>query len=153
MASLPPCGLYRTTVPIGDVPAGRLVQFHNHGNPGAGVYLPVAWKGNRARFAERGTTLPDASLARTLEPLAPEGLYRVAETFLCCERACRTFPVEAMVQLGYDTEARAILFVPTWIDDAIVLPTRGTRIEPDHIRKLVRLGIETNDPLHHETLH
>lgn len=36
-----PCGLYRTTRPIPDaVPAGVLVYYHNHGDPGPGVYLP-----------------------------------------------------------------------------------------------------------------
>ena len=40
--ALPACGLYRTLLPIGDLEAGRLVYFHNHGNPGAGVYFPGA---------------------------------------------------------------------------------------------------------------
>src|SRR5690606_36395271 len=88
---LPPCGLYRTTEAIGPVPADRLVYFHDHGDPGPGIYLPVAWRKNRAVFAEQGVTLPDPSLARTLRPLLAEGLYRVEQIFTCCERNCRTF--------------------------------------------------------------
>jgi hypothetical protein len=38
MADLPPCGIYRTSQPLGDhVPAGQLVFFHNHGDPGPGI--------------------------------------------------------------------------------------------------------------------
>ena len=77
----PPCGLYKTTEPVGEVPANRLVYFHNHGNPGPGIYLPHAWKGNRARFHEHGTPLPSPELGRALKPLAAEGFYRVAEAF------------------------------------------------------------------------
>ena len=39
--NLPPCGLYRTTKPVGDVPAGALVYFHNHGTPGAAVPFQI----------------------------------------------------------------------------------------------------------------
>ena len=52
--ALPPCGLYATRATIGSIPPGRLVYFHNHGNPGPGIYLPASWKGNRARFEARG---------------------------------------------------------------------------------------------------
>lgn len=146
MSSLPPCGLYCTTVPIGEVSAGRLVQFHNHGDPGPGVYLPVGWRGNRARFAERGTTLPDPALARTLEPRPAEGLYRVMTTFVCCERACRSFEPETLVQLGYDANARPILFLPEWLEETITLPSRGTRIDLDHLARLVRLRVPNGEP-------
>jgi hypothetical protein len=37
--ALPPCGLYRTTLTLDHVPAGRLVFFHNHGIRGR-IYLP-----------------------------------------------------------------------------------------------------------------
>ena len=50
MADLPPCGIYRTDLALGDeVPAGRLVYFHDHGDPGPGIYLPRDWVANRAR--------------------------------------------------------------------------------------------------------
>ena len=54
---LPPCGIYRTLAQVGDVPAGRLVYFHNHGDPGPGVYLPERWSANRAHFQARGHVL------------------------------------------------------------------------------------------------
>ena len=39
------CGLYRTSEPIEDaIEAGVLVYYHNHGDPGPGVYLPRAWR-------------------------------------------------------------------------------------------------------------
>src|SRR6185436_5605612 len=101
--ALPPCGLYRTKKQLGDaVPAGRLVYFHNHGDPGPGVYLPSGWSANRARWHDRGTPIPDPVWAETLQPLAPEGLYRVRETFTCCEKNCRSFEPELLVQLGYN---------------------------------------------------
>ena len=59
--SLPECGLYRTTASIGRVAANHLVYFHNHGNPGPGVYLPESWEHNRAKFSPQGITLPDIS--------------------------------------------------------------------------------------------
>jgi hypothetical protein len=110
-------------------PPGRLVLFHNHGDPGPGVYLPTAWKGNRAQFSERGTPLPDPALASSLEPLASEGLYRVVSPFTCCEKNCRTFETDTLVQLGYDAEAHAIVFLPEWVEGAIAIPQRGTRID------------------------
>ncbi len=139
--SLPPCGLYRTTHPIGEVAAGRLVYFHNHGDPGPGVYLPREWKGNRAVFHERGVTLPDPSAAKALEALEPEGLYRVTEPFHCCERRCRLFEEDALVQLGYDGEATPILFTPEIVDGAIAIPDRGARIDRGRIAKLRRLKV------------
>ncbi|MFW6050776.1 MAG: hypothetical protein ACODAU_06355 [Myxococcota bacterium] len=146
MANLPPCGIYRTTAAIGEVPAGRLVLFHNHGEPGPGVYLPVSWRGNRARFAERGTTLPDAALAATLEPLPAEGLYRVTEAFTCCAKRCRTFEPDTLVQLGYDAGATPILFQPEWVEGAIAIPERGTRIDRGDTAKLARLQVPESSP-------
>jgi hypothetical protein len=128
--SLPPCGLYRTVGPIGSVPAGRLVYFHNHGNPGPGVYLPVRWTANRAHFGEQGVSLPDPSAVRNLAPLAPEGFYRVVAPFHCCEKRCRLYEPQMLVQLGYDAEATSILFVPEIVDGVLALPQRGLRIEP-----------------------
>ena len=54
---LPPCGLYRTTAAIGSIEAGRLVYFHNHADPGPGMYLPARWTRNRATFPSRAALL------------------------------------------------------------------------------------------------
>lgn len=140
---LPPCGLYRTTEPIGNVPAGRLVYFHNHGDPGPGVYLPEGWKLNRARFSRTGTTLPTENLAFTLERLPAEGFYRVTEPFTCCERNCRTFSAEMLVQLGYNARAEPILFVPEWTESGLAIPERGTRLDPDRLDRLAPLRVAT----------
>lgn len=149
MSELPPCGLYVTRAAIGSVPAGRLVYFHNHGEPGPGVYLPVSWKGNRARFEARGHLLPDLALVKQLEPLPSEGFYRVAEPFHCCEQRCRRFETNALVQLGYDGSGRAILFLPELVDAQMALPTTGTRIDRDRLAFLQPLRVTITDtPLH-----
>ncbi len=149
MDALPPCGLYVTRAPIGSVPAGRLVYFHNPGSPGPGVYLPASWKANRARFEARGHLLPDPSAAGLLEALPPEGFYRVAERFTCCENRCRTFEPEMLVQLGYDGAGRAILFVPQITSAHLAVPSTGTRVDRDRLAHLVRLRVGVVDtPLH-----
>ena len=153
MDPLPPCGLYRTTGPLADaVPSGRLVYFHNHGEPGPGVYLPSGWSSNRATFHSQGTTLTDLSWAGTLQPLAAEGLYRVVEAFTCCEKQCRTFEPDLLVQLGYDAEAHPILFVPEWKDEGLRFPDRGSGIENDRLRSLkavkVAVAAEAISSLH-----
>jgi hypothetical protein len=148
MSSLPPCGLYRTRRALGSsIPEGRLVYFHNHGDPGPGLYLPSGWNANRARWHPRGTTLPDASWAEHLEPLLAEGLYRVRETFTCCEKRCRTFEPEQLVQLGYNGMAEPILFVPTWTPGGLSLPTQGTLVDRERLTRLTPLKVaESEEP-------
>ena len=137
----PPCGLYRTTRPLDSVPAGRLVYFHNHGDPGAGIYLPRDWTSNRARWHQQGFTVPDAEWTQSLEALAPEGLYRVLERFHCCEKRCRAFEENQLVQLGYNGEADALLFVPEWTDGGLGLPERGNKIDPERVKRLAPLVV------------
>lgn len=144
MATLPPCGLYRTTQPLDALPAGRLVMFHNHGDPGPGVYLPRAWALNRAQWHEQGHTAPSSEWCQSLEPLAAEGLYAVREAFFCCDKQCTRFPQGQLVQLGYDGEANAILFLPEWGARGLGFPERGTRLDRDRIGKLDRLQVAQN---------
>jgi hypothetical protein len=141
MATHPPCGLYRTTVALEDVPPGRLVYFHNHGNPGAGIYLPHGWQTNRAQWHQNGHTVPGPEWSQTLQPLPAEGLYRVTEGFFCCEKKCREYPGEALVQLGYNAEAEAILFLPEWTGGSLGFPERGTRIAPGNLSRLSLLQV------------
>jgi hypothetical protein len=141
---LPPCGLYRTTAPVGAIPAERLVYFHNHGEPGPGLYLPASWTGNRMRTEERGSLLPSPEDVRFLEPLPPEGFYRVVEAFHCCAEQCRLFEPELMVQLGYDASGQAILFVPEIVDGMLAVPDRGSRIEHEHFARLKLLKVAVN---------
>jgi len=149
MSDLPPCGIYLTTGPIGGVPEGRLVYFHNHGDPGPGVYLPVSWKGNRATFSGQGHLLPDDGHARFLSPLAPEGFYRVREAFFCCDKRCRRFEPDQLVQLGYNGAGASILFVPEWVDGQLAIPERGTHIERGRVDALDALKVAVaQTPVH-----
>ena len=138
---LPPCGLYRTTDVIGPVPAQRLVYFHNHGEPGPGIYPPKSWKGNRVVFNPQGIVLPHERDAANLEPLVPEGFYRVTEPFYCCEKKCRRFETDMLVQLGYNGEASPILFVPEFTDGMLALPNQGTNVESDTLDKISLLKV------------
>ncbi|MGB5809366.1 MAG: hypothetical protein WBG86_02475 [Polyangiales bacterium] len=138
---LPKCGLYRTTATLGSVPAGRLVYFHNHGDPGPGVYLPKAWRHNRAEFDTQGHTLSDPSMATGLEPLSPEGFYQVVEAFHCCEKQCRRFEANALLQLGYNAEADPILFVPELVDSMLAIPAQGWKTGEATIRNLRQLHV------------
>jgi hypothetical protein len=137
--------LYRTTGQIGAIPAGRLVYFHNHGDPGPGLYLPERWRANRIQLQERGSLLPSPEDVRWLEPLPPEGFYRVLEEFHCCEQRCRSFEVELMVQLGYDATGQAIVFVPEIVDGMLAVPEQGSRIDHDRLAHLKLLKIAIND--------
>lgn len=137
----PACGLYRTTQALESVPAGRLVYFHNHGDPGAGIYLPKSWSHNRAEWQERGITVPDAAWSGTLQALVPEGLYRVRDAFFCCEKRCVRFETGALVQLGYDGEARPLLFLPEWSKRGLALPERGSVVIDGALSQLERLVV------------
>jgi len=142
---LPPCGFYKTLAPVAGIPAERLVYFHNHGNPGPGVYLPESWKGNRVQLSKKGNVLPDPPAdVRNLEPLPAEGFYRVVEAFHCCDKKCRRFPEELLVQLGYNGEAKAIVFTPELVDGMLAIPERGSAIDADNFQYLKQLKLVTS---------
>jgi hypothetical protein len=148
MSSLPPCGLYRTRRALGPhIPEGCLVYFHNHGEPGPGVYLPSGWSVNRARWHEKGTPLPDPQWAEHLEPLPAEGLYRVRQPFTCCEKRCRNFEEELLVQLGYNGQAEPILFVPEWTETGFHFPTTGSVVDRKQLDLLMPLKVaQSHEP-------
>ena len=127
------------------MPAGRLVFFHNHGEPGPGVYLPSGWHLNRARWDDDGHTVPSDEWAGTLEPLPVEGFYRVRESFTCCSENCQTFEAELLVQLGYDEEANPLLFVPEWTGSGLAIPEIGVNLDTDRLRRLAPLIVEEAD--------
>jgi hypothetical protein len=135
-------------LPIGDVTAGRLVYFHNHGNPGAGLYFPESWTANRAHFSPTGMTLPVVFDPRSLRALPAEGFYRVTAAFFCCEKQCVRFQPDAFVQLGYNGSGRALLFVPELAMQAIAIPERGTMIDDAMLSNLAALQVnEKRDEL------
>ena len=147
MATLPACGIYRTTQPLeGHVPVGRLVFFHNHGDPGPGVYLPSGWTLNRAQWHDTGHTIPSREWASTLDALPAEGFYRVRETFTCCAKACRTYEPDLLVQLGYNAEAEPLLFLPEWTDSGFAIPEMGIPIDVDRLRCLAALRVVESEP-------
>ena len=148
MSQLPPCGLYRTLSAIGSIPEGRLVYFHNHGDPGPGVYLPTGWRQNRALFDAQGVLLPGRWWAASLDPVAAEGFYRVRETFFCCDRRCQTFELDQLVQLGYTAEAEPLVFVPEVIDSVLIIPDRGARVDRSRLAKLhaLKTPVSSTEP-------
>jgi hypothetical protein len=141
MSDLPPCGLYRTVTAIAGVEPNRLVYFHNHGNPGPGLYFPESWSANRAKFTARGTTIPIAEAAGALRALPPEGFYRVREPFYCCEKQCTRYEPDAFVQLGYNGSGRALVFVPELGVGGIAIPERGTMIDDSALTYLIPLKV------------
>jgi len=145
--ALPPCGLYRTSRPIGDVAANRLVYFHNHGNPGPGLYFPERWNSNRAQFAPNGTTVPQDFDPSALTPLLAEGFYRVTKAFHCCSKQCTRFEPDAFLQLGYNGSGQALLFVPELVGGSIGVPERGTLIDDAAFASLAVLQVnERREP-------
>ncbi len=139
--ALPPCGVYRTTKQVGSIEAGRLVYFHNHGDPGPGLYLQETWTQNRAKFGERGMTVPDDFDPKSLYPLPAEGFYRVTTDFYCCNKQCTKFEVDAFVQLGFNGNGKPILFVPGVAANGIALPDGGSAVDDGALRNLAPLRV------------
>lgn len=136
-----PCGLYRTTRKLADrLGAPLLVYFHNHGDPGPGIYPAVAWKHNKASFATQGLVV-DALFAHSMVLLPSEGFYRIKEAFDCCEKHCMTFAADTLVQLGYDGAGNPIVFLPRFTSAGLELPDHGTRIVDEHLAKLAPLKV------------
>lgn len=141
VSELPPCGIYRTRKAIKTVEAGRLVYFHNHGDPGPGIYLPEAWSHNRARFSANGTTVPDDFDPRSLQSLKSEGLYRVTSSFHCCAKKCTKFETDTLVQLGYNGTGQALVFLPEIGGRGMNLPERGSIVDEDQLNNLTVLKV------------
>jgi hypothetical protein len=139
--ALPACGLYRTAAPLGGITADRLVYFHNHGDPGPGLYLPESWTANRAHFSPRGATLPSGFDQSALIALPPEGFYRVAAAFYCCAKRCVQLEPDAFVQLGYNGAGRALVFTPELASGSIAIPDHGTLIDDAVLPNLVALRV------------
>jgi hypothetical protein len=117
------------------------VYFHNHGNPGPGLYTPHGWVLNRAQWHASGVTLPNERDAETLTPLVAEGLYRVREPFFCCPKECTRFEAERLVQLGYNAAGEAILFFPEWTPKGLAFPDQGSAVDQSRLSALDRLVV------------
>jgi hypothetical protein len=131
-----------------------LVFFHNHGSPGAGVYLPKTWHFNRAEWHHQGITVPDAQWSSSLVSMPDEGLYAVQSAFFCCDKQCVRFEVGQLVQLGYDGEAAPIVFVPEWTARGLLFPEQGSRVEESRLGALRLLKVaQGRDVPKHALMH
>jgi hypothetical protein len=90
---------------------------------------------------DKGMTVDDPELLRHLEPLPPEGFYRVIEAFHCCEQRCRAFEPEMLVVLGYNGSGQAILFAPELVDGLLAVPETGTAIDHARLQQLKQLKV------------
>jgi hypothetical protein len=131
--------VYRTIKKIGEIDAGRLVYFHNHGDPGPGLYPPEGWAHNRARFSQKGMTVPADFDPRALKALPAEGYYRVKTAFHCCDKQCMKFEPDALIQLGYNGNGKALVFIPELANGVISVPERGTFVEDAAFQNIVQL--------------
>ena len=138
---LPPCGLYKTTLPHPEKPeqvgSGRLVYFHNHSNQGVGmVLLPKANDQNKWAFHERGFSVSDAAWCHTLQPVAPEGLYIATAPLEASDD--RVIAEGQLVQLGYNANAEGILFFPRKAEsaNALLIPDKGLKVSNALVNKL-----------------
>ncbi len=141
-----PCGLYRTILSLPGhedaVPAQRLVYFHNHSERGGPVVLlPESNTNNKWRFQGAGLPANDEAFIAAMEPLKPEGLYRVREHFH--PDGARVVPAGALAQLGYNRRADPILFFPQPVsgENAIAFPAKGMSIPPAVYALLDRIDL------------
>ena len=141
VSELPPCGLYRTTAKIGGVEAGRLVYFHNHGNPGPGLYFPEKWNQNRVQFSPKGMTVPTGFDGSGLKPLPADGFYHVTKEFHCCSKQCVKFTPNVFVQLGYNGDGKPLVFVPQLGVGGISIPDKGVAIDDECLVNLAPLMV------------
>ena len=129
-ASLPPCGVYRTTRPLPGkeewVRENLLVYFHNHSQQGPPLMLlPAANANNRWTFHEKGYLIREPGYAQSLEPLREEGLYVLTEPIYLSRD--EFIPEETLVQLGYNRSGDPILFLGKFVDNQVVFPQSGLK--------------------------
>lgn len=131
-STLPPCGLYRTTLPLAgkeeSVPAGRMVYFHNHSDQEKPmVLLPKEVKDNTWTFQDRGYLVEAESWCNTLVKLPRQGFYVVREEITTASGG--RMGAGMLVQLGYNASGAAILFPGTYEPgNRIQFPDRGMMI-------------------------
>ena len=131
--NLPPCGLYRTAAKIGGIDPGRLVYYHNHGDPGPGLYFPEKWNLNRVQWASQGMTAPTPFDNTWLTPLLAEGFYRVTREFTCCAKKCMTFTPEmfgvanpsGLPVTGFTATSAASSVYRAWVQVAFMVSVAG----------------------------
>ena len=96
---------------------------------------------NRAKWSERGTTVPSDFDPKVLHALKPEGFYRVTKAFFCCEKKCTQFETDSFVQLGYNGNATPLVFMPQVAANGISLPDRGSVVDEKTLSNLQPLKL------------
>lgn len=146
-STVKPCGLYRTTEPLGEaVGAGLLVRFHNHSDDGAPVLLlPHSNKHNRWHFHGPEHHIRDEAYLDTLVALKAEGFYFLREHIHPDED--HVVGERGLVQLGYNREGEPIIFFPRTSRDqnALVFPRQGMMVSPQIYALLEKL--DTRGPV------
>lgn len=142
--ALPKCGLYRTSRAHPEraeqIPAGRLVYFHNHSESGSPIVLPPKSNAvNKWTFDNRGFLVRDPSWPASLVALKAEGFYRMADPLRT--RDGKNIPEGQVIQLGYNGAGEPIAFFASYDAErnALVFPTKGTKLSERGYDRLVAL--------------
>lgn len=127
---LPPCGLYKTAVPLPGkeewVRENLLVYFHNHSQQGPPLLLlPASNASNRWTFHDKGYLIRDTDYIAKLVALRPEGFYVLSEAIYLSHE--EMIPESTLVQLGYNRAADPILFLAEFEANSVAFPTSGLK--------------------------
>lgn len=142
MLKVPDPGLYRTTKPYpgqeSGIPAGVLVYVGQKSDGTAFVVRPGSNRRNRWFWGEPVITLRSLSWAETLRPLRPQGFYTLPQD-LEFQGGGRWLK-NAIVQLGYNGEGKAIVFVGEDHEgeerNVLVFSDKGMMIDDDVLDRL-----------------
>ncbi len=143
MIKLPEPGLYRTTKPYpgmeNEFPANTLVYVGQKPEGATFVVKPGANRRNRWFWGDPVTILRSVSWGDSLKPLRAQGFYTLPEDIDLGGGG--RWVKGAIVQLGYNTEGRAILFVGEDHEDeernVLVFSDKGILIEDSVMDRLI----------------
>ena len=136
---LPDCGLYRTSRALPNaedtVPAGMLVNFHNHSEQNMPVlHLPMFNTFNRWQWSAEPTFIRQLSWIDSLQRIPTEGFYTLRKEVAFNDGKSK-WPKGSLVQLGYDKTARPILFIAqqrfNLQDNNLWFGDQGVSLAPD----------------------
>lgn len=143
MIKLPSPGLYRTTKPYPGMedqfPAGVLVYVGQKPEGATFVVRPGSNRRNRWFWGEPVTILRSVSWGESLKALRPQGFYTLPDD-LNLDGGGR-WVKGAIVQLGYNQDGRAILFVAEDHEgedrNVLVFSDRGLMIDDNLLERLI----------------
>jgi len=149
---LPNCGLYRTTKALpeheADFPVGSVVYFHNHSDSGLPVVIaPDHNIMNEWHFHGAGTPFRGLSWADSLVKMPDQGVYSLRKQL---DFEGGSWPKGALVQLGYNRQGDAILFIAQKraqrSENSLWFSDRGVPLSRDRLALLEPLRVFT-EPL------